>query len=341
MAIWIFHEIESRSALLADVRKKEYAVWDCHLKYAKNDSATLSLTVGGDNPELKMLNIMVSELVVLDGEIERWRGRVTSLEWDLYGRCKIVANGVLDYLHDTLCNEQDTECSAQDALTALLENHNGRVADERKKLYLGTVSVPDTVQLKAQASSSTWEALASLVKKNGGSLVARRSEGKNYVDWLSEIDVTCERVLCVGVNIGSLTISENADNITTVLYGFGGKVSGKTVSFTVEDEDGIAAFGRIEGSFSNTQITSAAELKTAAEKELAARLDEVRSVSVKAIDEADSEQLDIGYRVRVRFDQIGLDEYMRVTELDWYPFQPTKTNAVCGASLQAISRLRR
>lgn len=351
MAITIMHMIGAHSGLLADIRIRAYAAWGVHIKYAKNNSGTLSLSVCGDNPELPLVNSMVSELAVMDGAAEVWRGRVTSLEKTDRGRYQLTAMGLLDYLHDTLCPAMETSDTAAKILAKLIAAHNAKPIASRQKFTAGQVTVADTVELKTQGRNTTWAELSSLVQKHGGYVFAHHENGTNYIDWLASVDHVCARTLESGVSISSLSLGIDPTELVTAMYGYGGTVDGATVDITaanggsayVTNAEAVAAFGWIEGAYQDSSITDAAALLAATKKELQRKIDAVRSVKVTALDRLDlqgNESMDIGYQIRVRAPRLDIDELMPIVELDWYPYEPTKTNIVCCASMRAISRIR-
>lgn len=351
MAITIMHNIDLRNELIADVRRPEYAAWDVHVRHAENNSGTLSLAIREDNPELPMVNALRSELVILDDGVEIWRGRVTKLERTDAGRSTLTAMGLLDYLHDTIAPALTASTgTAKVQISKLLTQHNSKSISSRQKFYVGSVTISDTVELTTNGRRETWQELSSLVSKYGGQIFSRREANKNYLDWVASVDQVCSRTLESGASISSLTLAVDPNELATVLYAYGGNVDGAPVDLTsvnsgkayLTDEEAIATFGWIEGCYQESSIKTAAELKTAAQKELKRRINAVRSVRVTAIDRADaisSEQLGIGSKIRVRAQRLDIDELMPIKELDWYPYEPKKTTLICCASLKAISRI--
>lgn len=349
MAFTIRHECGTHAGLLADVRIAELAAWDVHLQHAENNSGTLTFSLRADNPELYAVNVLVSEVSVMDGVAELWRGRVTKLERTDAGRSTVTAMGMLDYLHDTITPALEISGTARATLAELLSSHNAKLP-LGKRFYTGTITLEETVTLETNGRRETWQELSSLVKKYGGYIFARRENGFNYLDWLDSVTNVCSRVLESGASISSLKLSVDPSELVTVLYAYGGNVDGVTVDMTsvnngnpyITDQEAHETFGRIEGCYQDSGIKDASALKSAAQKELKRRIDAARSVRVTALDRADlfsMDEMTIGSRVRVRAPRLGIDELMPIKELDWYPYEPTKTTLVCCASLKAISRI--
>lgn len=351
MVYTLHHELGTRSAPLGDVRIPALAVWDAHLKQAKNNSGTLSFALSAKNPELPYLNSMRSEVVILDDRAEVWRGRVVNLEKNITGRCDVTVMGLMDYLHDTLAPIVTLTDTAGALIGALLSAHNEKPISSRKQIYPGTVDIDGTLTLDTSKSGgSTWDALSLLVKNYGGFIRTRRENGKTYLDWTQTLERTCKGVLEVGSTLASLQQTLDPTSLATVLYATGGTVDKTTVTLAavnggkdyVKDDEAVAAFGWLEALYKDSSITDAEQLLRAANAELHRRVDAVRSVRATA---ANGGRLcfpdppEIGYKIRVRAPIYEIDELMPIEELDLWLFEPSKTSLVCCASLKTLSRL--
>ena len=351
MAVVIYHEIGTRRAPLADVRVPALAAWDCHVKYAKNDSGSLSLKVSALNTERLLLCPLISEVVVMDDDIERWRGRIASTEADEAGTTRIECVGVLDYLHDTLMPQYELTGNATYMLNAILFDHNSKPIDARKQFAVGNVTITGSMELKTSGQSSSWDALSGLVSKYGGYIAVRRADGKNYIDWTAEETHESDRVIEAGVSLSAIKATiGGASDFATVMYGYGKSTDSVPLSFAavnnglpyVTDPDAVAAFGWIEAAYADGEIEDAAALLAKTTEELNTRVAKARSVEITAVDRLDllgSEMLAIGYKIRVIVPAIGIDELMPVDELDVYPYDPKKTKIGCCASVRALSQI--
>lgn len=345
----IYHEIGSYRQLLADPAIARYAAWDARIRYAKNDSGELSITIAADNPEYAALTTMISEIVVEDNGIEMWRGRLIEPARDFYGRLTLVAKGVLDYLHDTVLTAQTLSGSASDIFAALIAQHNAKPIESRKKFTVGTVSMDATVdEITVSAGDQTWDIVAKLVKLCGGLISTHRVDGKNVIDWVPEGTHTCTQAIQLGSNLLDCKWSHNPDDLATVLYAYGKVTDDVALGIDevndglpyVLDADAVALFGWIEGTYKDRSCEDASALKTAAQAELAERLASVSTVSLQAIDLSDisdAERIEIGYLVPVLIPPHNVDEEMPCTALERYLFEPTKTKITLGASMRAVS----
>lgn len=351
MAVVIYHEIGTRRAPLADVRVPALAAWDCHVKYAKNDSGSLSLKVSALNTERLLLCPLISEVVVMDDDIERWRGRIASTEANEAGTTKVACVGVLDYLHDTLMPQSELTGDATYMINAILYAHNSKPIDTRKQFAVGTITVTGNMELKTSGQSSAWDALSGLVSKYGGYIAVRRADGKNYIDWTAEETHESDRVIEAGVSLSAIKATiGGANDFATVMYGYGKSTDGVPLSFAdvngglpyVTDADAVAAFGWVEAAYSDGEVEDAAALLEKTADELRTRVAKARSVEITAVDRLDllgGEMLAIGHKIRVIVPAIGIDELMPIEELDIYPYDPQKTKIGCCASVRALSQI--
>lgn len=351
MAYTLHHELGARSAPLGDVRIPALAIWDAHLKKAKNNSGTLSFAIAASNPELPYLNSMRSEVVILDDKAEVWRGRVVNLEKSLTGRCDVTVMGLMDYLHDTLAPIMTATDTAEALIGTLLDAHNEKPISSRKKVYPGIVDIEGALTLDTSKSGgSTWDSISTLVKNYGGFVRARRADGKTLLDWTETLDGTCKGALEVGSTLAALQQTLDPTSLATVLYAKGGTVDKTTVTLStvnggkdyVLDNESVAAFGWIESLYTDTSITDAEQLLRAAKAELQRRVDAVRSFRATAAGGGwlcFPDPPEIGYKIRVRAPMYEIDELMPIEELDLWLYEPSKTSLVCCASLKTLSRL--
>lgn len=347
----VYHVIGSYRRVLGDPSRPRYAAWDAKIKYADNDSGELSMSLSPDNPERPALSVMASEVVVEDDGVEIWRGRITEMGSDIYGRVQVIAKGVLDYLHDTVQPQKTVSGTAADVFTALITAHNAKNIEARKRFVLGTITVTDTVSdYKITAGAKTWDEVSKLVKKYGGHIGVRRVDEKNYIDWIDKITDVCDQTVRFGSNILDLSQSIDTDGLATVIYAYGKSTDGVPMGIEsvndgvhyVRDDDAYSVFGWIEASYTDSSCDDAQALKTAAQKELLARVSEAKTITISAVDLSDigdAERIEINKRVHVISTPHGIDETMPCTALTRYLWEPKRTKISLGASMRAVSAM--
>lgn len=347
----VYHEIGAYRQVLADPSRPRYAAWDAKIKYADNDSGEMSLTISPENPEFLKLASLTSELVVEDDGQEIWRGRLLDQESDIYGRLKLTAKGVLDYLHDTVQPQQTISGTVADVFTALITAHNGKPIEERKRFVVGVITVTGTVSdYKINAGAKTWSELAKLVKAHGGHIGVRRVDGKHYIDWRAEITDVCTQAVRLGSNILDIKRMINVDDLATVIYPYGKATDGVPLGIGdvndgvpyLVDTEAVKVFGWVEASYTDSSCEDANQLKTDARSSLSERVAEAKTITVSAVDLSDisdAERIEINKRVPVVAAQLGIDEIMPCTALTRYLWEPKRTQISLGASMRAISAI--
>ena len=95
--------------------------------------------------------------VIEDGEI-LYEGRAISDEADFYNVKKIVCEGSMGYLIDSIQRPFSHTGNIRDFLAYLIDNHNRQV-EERKQFLLGTVNVIDdesNIKRESTKLENTW-----------------------------------------------------------------------------------------------------------------------------------------------------------------------------------------
>ncbi len=347
----IYHECGGYKARLVDLLMPGYYANNVHLQTAINDSGQLSLTIPPSNPEGVLLGAMASELVIYEDDAELFRGRITAINRDIYGFLSVTAKGVLDYLHDTILQPATYTGTSRKVINDLIYEHASKPIESWKKFTLGTINVPGTITLEIKSPTTTWEAVKQLVEDYGGYISARRIDGSNVIDWVEDITHVCSQPLRIGSNIISSTTELKTSNLCTVMYGFGKNNNGSALNFSsvndgkkyIVDSDAYSAFGWIEGYYSNSNCEDASQLLEETRRELNDRLEEVKTVTIKASDLADlqdgAERLQAGYLVPCKLSDSDAEQNLRIKELDWYPFEPKKTSMSVGATLRTLSKM--
>ncbi|MBP3413171.1 MAG: phage tail protein [Oscillospiraceae bacterium] len=343
----LYHEIGRHRGLLASLQDKAFVAWDFSLKTAVNDSGTLSLTALSSNPEVPYLSPLASELVVEKNGVEHWRGRLLAPRSVLQGTVQLTAKGCLDYLRDTIQEEQSLSCSAAEAFTLLISAHNGKPIAANKQFQLGIVDVTGTPKdFRISNGEKTWDVLKRLVKLYGGRIRLRRVDGKNIIDWTCGARPKCSQAITLGLNLLDCIKSSDVDRLATVIYPFGKVTEDATLTVTsvndgkpyVCDTVAVAAFGWIEDSVRDSSIEDPVKLLEKGRADLESRLSSFHSVELTAIDLDDShntEAIEVDMDVDVNLMDKTLTLPCVAVERFFYDCKNTKITL--GTSIRALS----
>lgn len=168
-----------------------------------------------------------SEIVVREvyTDVEIFRGRVIEEDIDFYNTKEITCEGVLGYLNDTKKSPYVHTGSIYEFLKLLLDEHNKKVTN-RQKIYLGSVTVVDNndyIRLESQDYEYTLNIIQNkIVSKYGGVLLLRRANNKNYLDYLSEYNIS-NQTISFGENLIDLSRLLNSQPLRTVVIPLGAK----------------------------------------------------------------------------------------------------------------------
>lgn len=175
-----------------------------------------------------VLKRMVTDITVkCDGEW-LWSGRILQDDFDFWNNRKIVCEGELAFLNDSIQPPHkylSTDTTIQTFLTSLITNHNSQVGENRR-FEVGMVTVNDGDQQEdndAIYRFTNYETTLAcinekLVNKLKGHVRVRHDEGKRYIDYISDESLsTNSQVVRFGVNLLDFTKNVDMSELSTVI----------------------------------------------------------------------------------------------------------------------------
>lgn len=245
-----------------------------------------------------------------DGE-EVWRGRLVQRNAKpLDGVMILLIEGELGLLNDSVMEPYAQTGTPRHMLTYYLNAHNAQV-DSWKRIYTGRVQVADvagTGNITREASSPVSMMQEVLEKtcnsSTGGYLMLRRSNGKRYLDWVSDPAVIGAQPIKTAYNLLACEDVSDGGDFHTAVYATGAQVQdadGEYRTLTLDDlpdrtdqgsakvgplminTDLQAKHGIIAKVVSWNDVTDADNLYTRA-RQYARSLSEPRMVEVNAVD---------------------------------------------------------
>ena len=168
------------------------------------------------------LKRMVTEITVKENGEWLWSGRILQDEYDFWNNRKIVCEGELAYLNDSIQPPHKYDVTTDHTtittfFTALITNHNSQVAANRQ-FQIGTISVNDGDSTNDSDSIyrfTNYETTLAcindkLVDRLKGHIRVRHAEGLRYIDYIRDEDLTANsQIVRFGVNL--LDFSKNFD----------------------------------------------------------------------------------------------------------------------------------
>ena len=315
------------------------------------------------------------EVVLLDGGRELFRGRVTECSGEILPVERVVCEGQLAYLGDTVQRPYGTYADApaegddpawtdiapgsrREYAEWLVGRHNA-AADPAKRFAVGRNDLPGTPLVRSSTTcpKTRQELDDKLVGPFGVAMVARMRGGVRQVDFLSDGGRATAQRIELGANLLGFSRTSRAIDAKTCIVARGKDASGREFGLgalpdgpcgrgvakqgdRILNEAAVAAYGVIEDVRAYECATPEGLLEAAAgdAEALALRID---SVEVSAIDLArlgtGAEPIELGDWVTVSARPLGFEAALMCSRIEVDGDDPAATGYVLGAELPALS----
>ena len=210
------------SYALYDPRLPDLFVFEPELTQKKNEPGALTFTIPKEHPNYGVLAKLKSRIKVYRDDILIWLGRAIEDDRDLYENRKVIAEGALSFLLDSVLRPFTFDGTATELFVWILTAHNAQV-NENQRLTLGNCDISATVSAATKDYLSSWQALKScLLDSFGGYLIVRYDENENpIVDYLSDVPDTSTQRIEFGENLIDLALSRSASETYTACVPLG------------------------------------------------------------------------------------------------------------------------
>lgn len=242
------YQITCDGYILYDPRDDDLVVGGPKVNLEVNTTGDLSFTIYKTHPYYDKLKKMRSVFEVSDEIGVIFRGRMTNDSGDFYNSKLVDVEGAMAYFNDSTVRPYsfpedflDDPAYIQAAesgnvvgffLGWLIEQHNAQVEDfQQLKLGKVTVSDPNNYITRSNTGySTTWEEVkAKLFDSSlGGYLCIRYEKDGNYVDYLSEFELTNTQEITFGENLLDITNDSDASETYSAIIPIGGKITDET-----------------------------------------------------------------------------------------------------------------
>lgn len=243
------YQIKCDEYMLFDLRVPELIVTSPKVKVEVNTVGECSFTIYDTHPYYDKLQELKSVIEVSDEIGVIFRGRMTNNTLD-FNNCRSVdIEGAMAYFNDSIVrpyNFPEDFLMDDDFINStnvveyflrwLIDNHNSQVQDFQKfKLGTVTVSDPNNYITRSDAGyKSTWEILKSKLFESGlrGYLCIRYEKDGNYIDYLSEFELTNYQTIEFGKNLLDITTDRDVSATFTAIIPVGGDITDDVESDT-------------------------------------------------------------------------------------------------------------
>lgn len=364
------YQIKCDGYHLLDVRDDELMVINPKVKLEVNTVGEASFTIYKSHPNYDELHKLKSVFEVSDEIGVIFRGRMTDDTVDFNNGKAVDLEGSMAFFNDSIVRPfafpddflDNAEYKASGNvieffLKWLIDNHNSQVQDFQR-FKLGTVTVTDPNNYLARSSedyASTWETLKNKLFDSalGGDLCIRYEADGNYIDYLSEFELTNTQDIIFGENLLNLTHESDASTTYSAIIPLGkdkltiesyadGNITEDIVKSgdTLYSKSAVEQYGWIYAPIKDTtwdDVTMVSNLVTKGEEWLtqtAVMLAD--TIDVTAVDlhysDAEIRSFRIYRNVRVLSEPHNLSKLYRLTKLNIDLLKPQNTKITVGAS---------
>lgn len=331
------YQITCDNYVLHDPRIEELKVIGAKCDLEINKTGALTFQIAPTHPYYNEIKKHTSEITLYEGDKVLFRGRVLNDELDFYNLKNVECEGDLSYLLDSIQRNKEyhlnggAENVIETYLNDIVKIHNSQVED-RKKFTVGTVNITDSNNYLYKISNydSTLSVIVDkLINTYGGYIQVRHENGKNYIDYLSELTNVCKQTIEFGKNIVDMTRYVKGEEIFTALIPLGSKLEGaeepsaeesvenritiseldnctdgnivKTDDY-IYDKEAVKKYGWIWNVIKWDDVTSPQNLLSIAKNELKQSVDANVTIEMTAIDlhllNVDIDRINVGDKIQ-------------------------------------------
>ena len=272
--------------LIYDNHTPELSVSDATLELLQNDISTFQFTIYSNNPYINDIDRMVSRVTVYRDSMLMFSGLVCDDEVGFMNQRMIKCKSDMYYLTRTIVREYEFSGDVKEYFTKLISEHNAHSEFKFTVGNVTVTDPNDYITRAASGLPSTWNEINDkCIKLLGGYILLRYADGKTYIDYLADYDTVSPQKIEFGKNLLEAKREASGLDIATVLIPLGASydvtadknsdesssddssddsatdtsatdttTESKRVDITsvndgknyIENEDGIARYGRIE-----------------------------------------------------------------------------------------------
>ena len=346
-------------ALFFDTTKayEGYQVTAASVELKIGAAGAFTITVAPQNIAYGAFNRLVDSVAVYRDGSEIFYGRVYGVSSQFNSLQTIECEGYLAVLNDSLFPPVTWESSLELLVAAIVANHNSQCPGW--PLEVGQLDFSDDYTYRAyEQYKSSKERLDDLRDSYGGYFEIRHEDDVAYLDWIdydTESDAGSQSI-DFGSNLLDLTQEATADDIITVLIPIGAEYTetttdedtGEEIETTanvditsvngglnyVVDEDAVATFGYIWGTYEWEDVTEPENLLVKAWAYLAEQSKSRVTIDVTAVDLANiDDTIDHfwpGAWVQVTSEPHGIDDAFLCTYISFNLLDPSEDKITLG-----------
>ena len=313
-----------------------------NIKQGINTFDSFTFTIYSNNIGYSKIKPFKTLVKVLNTKTKKYEfiGRVLSPSEELQESglffISYVCESALAYLVDSIQRyESFTNISVKDYLGKLLDNHNAKMEEEFKKIYIGKVEIDEQSDF-VNAYETTYDNINTKLLNIFGGELSLRHEDKIYLDYLKQTGRKSKTKIMLKKNLKSMSRKLNIDEFGTRFIFTGAKIKSKDTDGNEVDteecitiaklnngydyldyKDGVEKFGIIEKTVNFDDAEDAETLLKKA-KEYINSISIPTSLSLDAVDlyylGIDFDSFEVGNYYPVCIEIFSIDYDARVIE---------------------------
>jgi hypothetical protein len=232
------YQIKCDDYILYDPRADDLVLLNPKCKLEVNTVGEGSFTILSNHPFYDKLKKLKSVFEIRQDNHVIFRGRMTEDSRDFNNKLDVDLEGILAFTNDSVVEPFSFPGGFPDATAAanvveyflqwIIERHNAQV-EEWKRFKLGVVTVADPNNYLSRSSSefnTTWETLKSKLFDSalGGYLIVRYEDDGNYIDYVSEFELTNVQPVTFGKNLLDITSKSDATSTYSAILPLGAEM---------------------------------------------------------------------------------------------------------------------
>ena len=324
-----------------------------------NKTGSFLFTLYPDHPQYNAIQKLRSIITVYQDDYLIFRGRVLDDEIGFYNEKRVVCEGELAFLLDSVQRPYDYSGTVAGFLNLLIDNHNAQV-EESKWFTVGNVTVTDPNDYIVRSNIDyvdTWTELQKkLIDLLGGYIVSRHEGYINYIDYLQDFTLLSPQKITFGKNLLDLKRIRKGADIATALIPLGAKLKddeGKdadnrlTIASVndgldyIVDEEAADRYGLIFATHTWDDVTEAANLLTKGNAYLDELVNQPETIELTAADlatvDASFGNFHLGTYVKVESTPHGIGQNFLVSKLSLKLLEPGANKLTLGGVFLGIS----
>lgn len=262
------YQIKCDDYILYDPREDSLIVNSPKCKLEVNTVGSASFTIYNTHPYYSFMRKMRSVFEIRQDNDVIFRGRMTDDSKDFNNIKAVTLEGAMAYFNDSVIrpfifpDDFTSDSGYREAETSgnviefflswLISQHNSQV-QEFQKFKLGKVTVTDENNYLSRSSADyakTWETLKSKLFNSElqGYLCIRYEEDGNYIDYLSDFDLTNIQRINFGENLLDIKSKSSASAVCSAIIPLGAKM--KDIDKASDDESRLNISNEDDGNVS-------------------------------------------------------------------------------------------